>query len=43
MVEEQRFEFPNYAAGTFGPEAAAELIGRAGREWIVSRDIAPAG
>lgn len=30
--------FPNYAAGTSGPAAAAVLPG-AGREWIVSRDI----
>jgi glucose-6-phosphate 1-dehydrogenase len=30
--------FPNYAAGTSGPTAAAVLPGE-GREWIVSRDI----
>ena len=29
-------EFPNYAAGSAGPEAAAELLGRDGRRW---RDI----
>jgi len=26
--------FPNYAAGTWGPVAAEELIGRDGREWL---------
>ncbi|MGZ4836870.1 MAG: glucose-6-phosphate dehydrogenase, partial [Terriglobales bacterium] len=25
--------FPNYAAGTWGPDAANVLIGRDGREW----------
>jgi glucose-6-phosphate 1-dehydrogenase len=25
--------FPNYAAGTWGPEAADELMGRDGRRW----------
>jgi glucose-6-phosphate 1-dehydrogenase len=28
-----RPEFPNYAAGTWGPASANELIGRDGREW----------
>ena len=27
-------DFPNYAAGTWGPEAADELIARDGRKWI---------
>jgi glucose-6-phosphate 1-dehydrogenase len=26
-------KFPNYEAGTWGPEAADELIERDGREW----------
>jgi glucose-6-phosphate 1-dehydrogenase len=26
-------DFPNYAAGSWGPEAAAELLHREGREW----------
>jgi glucose-6-phosphate 1-dehydrogenase len=26
-------DFPNYAAGSWGPEAAAELLRRDGREW----------
>jgi glucose-6-phosphate 1-dehydrogenase len=26
--------FPNYAAGTWGPAAAAELMRRDGREWL---------
>jgi glucose-6-phosphate 1-dehydrogenase len=29
-----RPSFPNYAAGTWGPAAADELIGRDGREWL---------
>jgi len=27
-------DFPNYAAGTFGPAAAAELLARDGRQWV---------
>ena len=27
-------EFPNYAAGTWGPRASDELIGRQGRAWL---------
>ncbi len=34
--EHQKFDFPNYDAGTMGPEAAFELIERDGRKW---RDI----
>jgi hypothetical protein len=26
-------DFPNYPAGSWGPEAAAELLHRDGREW----------
>jgi glucose-6-phosphate 1-dehydrogenase len=32
-------DFPNYKAGTWGPDAAAELLARDGREWEVTRDI----
>jgi glucose-6-phosphate 1-dehydrogenase len=32
-------DFPNYKAGSWGPEAAAELLARDGREWEVTRDI----
>jgi glucose-6-phosphate 1-dehydrogenase len=28
-------EFPNYAAGTWGPEAADELLARDGRKWLL--------
>ncbi|MDX1935150.1 MAG: glucose-6-phosphate dehydrogenase [Capsulimonadales bacterium] len=28
-------DFPNYAAGTWGPEAADELLARDGRKWIL--------
>ena len=31
--EEERPEFPNYAAGSWGPGAADELMKRDGREW----------
>jgi glucose-6-phosphate 1-dehydrogenase len=31
--QRQRTAFPNYEAGTWGPRAAEELIGRDGREW----------
>jgi glucose-6-phosphate 1-dehydrogenase len=27
-------DFPNYAAGTWGPAAAAELLARGGRQWV---------
>jgi glucose-6-phosphate 1-dehydrogenase len=26
-------DFPNYAAGSWGPDAATELLRREGREW----------
>jgi glucose-6-phosphate 1-dehydrogenase len=26
-------KFPNYAAGTWGPKEADELLGRDGRKW----------
>jgi glucose-6-phosphate 1-dehydrogenase len=29
-------DFPNYAAGTWGPSAADELLQRDGRRWILS-------
>jgi glucose-6-phosphate 1-dehydrogenase len=29
----QRFDFPNYAAGTWGPEAAARMLARRGHAW----------
>jgi glucose-6-phosphate 1-dehydrogenase len=29
-------EFPNYAAGSWGPDAAAELLAKDGRQWYVS-------
>jgi glucose-6-phosphate 1-dehydrogenase len=30
---ETRFEFPNYAAGTWGPRAAEEMLARHGHHW----------
>jgi glucose-6-phosphate 1-dehydrogenase len=27
-------DFPNYSAGTWGPEAAAALLARDGHEWL---------
>jgi glucose-6-phosphate 1-dehydrogenase len=27
-------DFPNYAAGTWGPKAAEELLTRTGRQWF---------
>jgi glucose-6-phosphate 1-dehydrogenase len=30
---ETRFDFPNYAAGTWGPKAADEMLGRRGHAW----------
>jgi glucose-6-phosphate 1-dehydrogenase len=35
--------FPNYAAGTWGPEAADALIARDGREWSQMKEPAAAG
>ena len=29
----QKFDFPNYAAGTWGPEAADEMLARCGHTW----------
>jgi glucose-6-phosphate 1-dehydrogenase len=34
--KEKATDFPNYSAGSTGPKAADELIGRDGRKW---RDI----
>ena len=31
-----RTDFPNYAAGSAGPAAADELVGREGRRWVVA-------
>jgi glucose-6-phosphate 1-dehydrogenase len=31
--QRDRPAFPNYAAGTWGPTAAEELVRRDGREW----------
>lgn len=31
-------ELPNYAAGSWGPAAAEELIKRDGREWLNGRE-----
>jgi glucose-6-phosphate 1-dehydrogenase len=30
---EQKFEFPNYAAGTWGPRASEEMLARRGHSW----------
>lgn len=32
-------EFPNYAAGTWGPDAATALLARDGREWYTSHTL----
>jgi glucose-6-phosphate 1-dehydrogenase len=29
----RRFDFPNYAAGTWGPKAAEEMLARNGHVW----------
>jgi glucose-6-phosphate 1-dehydrogenase len=29
----ERFDFPNYAAGTWGPKAADEMLARRGHAW----------
>jgi len=39
IVKNRKKEFPNYAAGTFGPEEAERLIKRDGREWCMPRKI----
>jgi len=31
-------EFPNYAAGTWGPEAADALLARRGHSWLLPSD-----
>ena len=36
-------DFPNYAAGSWGPEQAAELLRRDGREWRNLPDAPPHG
>jgi glucose-6-phosphate 1-dehydrogenase len=30
-----KFDFPNYAAGTWGPKAAHEMLERQGRRWRI--------
>ena len=30
---ERKFDFPNYAAGTWGPKAADEMLARHGHAW----------
>ena len=32
-ADERAPDFPNYDAGTWGPEAAEELLARDGRRW----------
>jgi glucose-6-phosphate 1-dehydrogenase len=32
--EHTPLDFPNYAAGTWGPESADELLARDGRHWL---------
>ena len=34
--KQQKKDFPNYAAGSWGPQEAADLLQRDGREWRVS-------
>jgi len=34
-VDLKLVDFPNYAAGTWGPEAAEALIARDGRSWVL--------
>jgi glucose-6-phosphate 1-dehydrogenase len=31
--QEQKFNFPNYAAGTWGPKQADEMLARRGHAW----------
>jgi glucose-6-phosphate 1-dehydrogenase len=31
--EEGKFDFPNYAAGTWGPKAADDMLARRGHAW----------
>jgi glucose-6-phosphate 1-dehydrogenase len=35
---ERTADFPNYAAGTWGPRCAEELIERDGRSWLEPRE-----
>jgi hypothetical protein len=34
-----RKNFPNYAAGTWGPAAADELLAREGRTWVTTEAV----
>lgn len=36
-------DFPNYAAGSWGPEAAERLVARDGRAWLVPSRLPPQG
>ena len=33
LARDQKFDFPNYAAGTWGPAAADEMLARRGHAW----------
>jgi glucose-6-phosphate 1-dehydrogenase len=35
-------DFPNYAAGAWGPEDAGALVARDGHNWIADTILAPA-
>ncbi len=38
---ERPTDFPNYAAGTWGPEAAEQLLARDGRRWLLPTTLEP--
>jgi glucose-6-phosphate 1-dehydrogenase len=38
---EKPTDFPNYAAGTWGPEAADQLLSRDGRRWLLPTTLEP--
>jgi len=38
---ERPTDFPNYAAGTWGPEAADQLLARDGRRWMLPTTLEP--
>ncbi len=37
IIKNKKKEFPNYRAGSFGPEEAERLIKKDGREWCLPR------
>ncbi len=39
IIGKKKKEFPNYKAGSFGPEKADKLIERDGREWCMPREM----